>query len=74
LTGERVPARCPGLALAVTDGTVGPEAAVVIMRALDDVRRVAHPADLDAAEAGLVEQARQHPVQYVTDEGVRLSV
>jgi len=67
LTGEKLPPRCPGLAAAVADGTVGAESATVILRALDDVRRVAHPDDLDAAEAGLVEHARVNPVQYVTD-------
>jgi hypothetical protein len=67
LTGEPLPPRFPILAGAVAAGAVGPEAATVIVRALDDVRRVATPDDLDIAEAGLVGHAKQNRVQFVSD-------
>jgi hypothetical protein len=67
LTGEPLPPRFPILARAVAAGEVGPEAATVIVRALDEVRRVVAPGDLDVAEAGLVRHARQNRVQYVSD-------
>jgi hypothetical protein len=67
ITGELIGPRCPELATAVAAGDVGAEAAAIIVRALDDVRRVAHPSDLDVAEAGLVEYAKLNPVQNVAD-------
>jgi hypothetical protein len=67
LTGTQLAPRLPVLAAAVQAGAVGPEAALVIVRALDDVRRVAIPGDLLVAEAGLVRHAEQHRVQYVSD-------
>jgi hypothetical protein len=67
LTGEPLPPRFPALAQAVANGTVGTEAATVIVRALDEVRRVASPDDLDVAEAGLVRHAQQNRVQFVSD-------
>jgi hypothetical protein len=70
LTGEPLAARCAVLARAVEAGEVGPEAAAVIVRAFDDARRTAVPDDLDIAEIGLVEYAREKPVQYVADLAV----
>jgi Domain of unknown function (DUF222) len=67
MTGEVLAPRYPALADAVAAGDVGSEAAAVIVRALDDARRVADPNDLDVAEAGLVDHARHQPVQLVTD-------
>ena len=67
LTGEPLAPRFPVLADAVAAGEVGPEAAALIVRALDDVRRVATPDDLDVAESGLVGHAQQNRVQYVSD-------
>lgn len=67
LTGELLAPRYPALAGAVAAGDVGPEAAAIIVRALDDARRVADPADLDVAEAALVDHARLGPVQLVSD-------
>ena len=67
ITGEPLPSRFPSLAEAVANGAVGTEAATVIVRALDDVRRVASPDDLRVAEAGLVEHATQNRVQFVSD-------
>jgi Domain of unknown function (DUF222) len=67
ISGEVLEPRFPALAAAVDRGEVGPEAAIVIVRALDDARRVAAPDDLDVAEAGLVEYASNKSVQYVTD-------
>jgi hypothetical protein len=67
LTGERLAPRLPILAEAVATGEVGPESATVIVRTLDEVRRVATPNDLDVAEAGLVRHAKQSRVQYVSD-------
>jgi Domain of unknown function (DUF222) len=67
LTGEPLAPRFPVLAEAVAVGEVGPEAATLIVRALDDVRRVATPDDLDIAESGLVRHAQQNRVQYVSD-------
>jgi hypothetical protein len=40
---------------------------MIIVRALDDARRVASPDDLEVAEAGLVEHAQVMPVQFVSD-------
>jgi hypothetical protein len=67
MTGELVQPRFPILADAIAAGEAGAEAAAVIVRALDDARRVADPADLDVAEAGLVDHARINPVQQVCD-------
>jgi hypothetical protein len=67
LAGEVLAPRFPILAVAVSAGEIGPEAATVIVRALDDTRRVANPDDLEIAETGLVDHARQHSVQYVSD-------
>ncbi len=72
LTGELLAPRCPALAQAVAEGQVGTESAAIILRALDDVRRVAHPDDLDVAEAALVEHARINTVQYVSDLAVQV--
>ena len=66
MTGELLEPRFPLLATAVASGEVGPESAAVIVRALDDARRVAAPDDLDVAEAGLVEYARGNRVQDVS--------
>lgn len=67
LAGELIEPRFPVLADALAAGEVGPESATIIVRALDDVRRVADPSDLDVAEAALVEHARQQRTQYVSD-------
>jgi Domain of unknown function (DUF222) len=72
LTGESLPPRFPVLAVAVAGGDVGPEAAALIVRALDDARRVARLEDLDAAEAGLVRHAQDNRVQYVFDLAIQL--
>jgi hypothetical protein len=67
MTGEVLEPRFPMLAEAVAAGDVGPEAAAIIVRALDDARRVADPGDLNVAEAGLVEHAKVNAVQQVSD-------
>jgi hypothetical protein len=67
LTGDPLAPRFPILAEAVAAGEVAPEAATIIVRAIDDVRRVATPDDLDVAESGLVRHAQQNRVQYVSD-------
>ncbi|HEY1529420.1 MAG TPA: DUF222 domain-containing protein [Galbitalea sp.] len=70
LTGEPIAPRFPALARELPRGEIEPEAVAIIVRALDDVRRVAHPDDLDVAEKGLVEHARHHSVQQVADLAV----
>ena len=67
ILGAALPPRFPALAEAVAEGSIDHEAATHIVRALDSVRRVARPEDLDAAEAGLVHHAEQNRVQYVSD-------
>ena len=67
ITGEPLAPRFPVLAASVAAGKVGPESATIIVRTLDEVRRVASPDDLDVAEAGLVRHAANHRVQYVSD-------
>jgi hypothetical protein len=67
ITGELIGPRFPILAGAVAAGDVGAEAAAIIVRTLDDVRRVTHPSDLDVAEEVLVTHARLNPVQNVSD-------
>ncbi|HEX4443700.1 MAG TPA: DUF222 domain-containing protein [Galbitalea sp.] len=66
MTGDLLEPRFPVVAAAVASGEVGPESAAVIVRALDDARRVAAPDDLDIAETGLVEYARGNRVQDVS--------
>ncbi len=67
MTGTILEPRFAALSGEVSAGEVGPEAAAIIVRALDDARRVADPHDLEVAEAGLVDHARTHPVQLVAD-------
>jgi hypothetical protein len=67
ILGAPVEPRLPLLAEAVADGRVGAEAAAVIVRALDGVRRVAAVQDVDVAEAGLVRHAEQNRVLLVSD-------
>ena len=59
--------RFPILAEAVAEGRVAAEAATVIVRTLDGVRRVALVEDVDVAEAGLVRHAEQNRVLLVSD-------
>ncbi|HEY5320757.1 MAG TPA: DUF222 domain-containing protein [Galbitalea sp.] len=72
MTGELLPPRFPILADAVAAGEIGTEAAAVIVRVLDDARRVADPADRDVAEAVLVDHARINPVQRVCDLAIAI--
>jgi hypothetical protein len=67
MTGEILPPRYPAVAEAIVAGAICQEAAAIIVRALDDVTRVASPDDLTVAEAGLVDHARVNPVQYLSD-------
>jgi hypothetical protein len=66
VTGQPLAPRCPSVAAALAAGDLGIEAAAVIVRTLDEVRRVAHPGDLDVAEAGLAHHARTHDVAQVS--------
>jgi hypothetical protein len=70
MSSDVTPPRFPAVAVAVADGSIGPEAAAVIVRALDDARRAADPDDLIAAEVGLVAHAAVNPVRYVSDLAV----
>jgi hypothetical protein len=63
LTGEPLPPKFRILAEAVAAGAVASEAATIIVRALDVVRRVATPDDLEVAESGLVRYAIENRVQ-----------
>jgi hypothetical protein len=57
LSGAVVEPRYPVLADAVSSGTIGTEAAGVLVRELDAVAARVDPVNLDTAEAGLVELA-----------------
>jgi hypothetical protein len=57
ISGAVVPPRFPVIASALTDGTIGMEAAGVLVRELDAVASRVDPVNLDKAEAGLVELA-----------------
>jgi hypothetical protein len=70
LTGEILEPRFPEVARAMEAGEINSEAAVVVVRALEDIRRVACPDDLEAAEKGLVDYASANSVQYVSDLAV----
>lgn len=67
MTGEILAPRYAVVAEAIAAGDLGQEAAATIVRALDDLTRVASPDDLAVAEAGLVDHARTNPVQFVSD-------
>lgn len=66
LTGEPLPPRLPALSDAFDEGDINTDAAAIIVRAVDDVRRVAHPDHLDIAEKAIVDFARHEGVQNVT--------
>ena len=57
LTGERMPAKHPHIAKATAGGTIGTQAADLIVKMLTRVALRCSPADLDRAEQSLVDQA-----------------
>ncbi|HEV7623627.1 MAG TPA: DUF222 domain-containing protein, partial [Amnibacterium sp.] len=57
LQGEELPPRWPHVARALLTGTIGVEAARIIVDALGSIARRADPAELDLAEQALVDSA-----------------
>jgi hypothetical protein len=72
LTGELLPAAFPIVAEAVRSGTVGVDAATVIIRVLEQAARSGqvNPSAFTAAEDSLVDTARRVTVDLVETEGI----
>jgi hypothetical protein len=67
LTGESLPGAFPAVADALVAGEIGVDAALGIVRCLDDARRTANDDDLATAESVLVEKATREPADCVSD-------